>query len=166
MEICNPYDLQYLHLPDDMDLDHVWWEGDAYGISFYGDVGWGSVECMDEETFHQQFEAYDADAIQYKFSVISDKTVPDRNAREVHYMTGAAELRKVFYELKIGEASLYVLEHYTIKYFGSSNDGTSNTVPNRVKLYWNDGEHYYVGIVWVTERPSVEWLRSFRLGSL
>ena len=163
LEICNPYDLQYLHLPDDMVLGHVWWEGDSYGISFYGDVGRGSVECYDEETFNQQFEDYNADAIKYEFPVISDKTVPDRNAREVHYKTGVAELRNVFYELKIGRASLFVVEHYAIKYFSNRNSETSNTVPSRVKLYWNDGEYYYVGIVWVTERPSVEWLRSFRL---
>ena len=99
-------------------------------------------------------------------SVISDKAVSDRNAREVHYRTGAAELRNVFYELKIGRASLFVVEHYTIKYFGDSNSKTSNTVPEYLKMFWNDGEHYYEGYIVVTERPSVDWLRSFRLENL
>jgi len=98
------------------------------------------------------------------FSIISDKTVSDRNAREVHYMTKAAELRVVYYELKIGQASLYVLEHYVINYFGSSNDRTSNTVPKYVEIFWNDGEHNYAGVIWTSnERPSVEWLSSFQL---
>lgn len=166
LEICDPNDLYDLAVPNKLTYDYIHWYGDAYSFEFDGTDFLGYVVCCDQETFDQQFNEEYVSFLNKNCSVVNDAFVEDRNAREVHYVTHAAELKKVLYNFTTEQSNMYVVESYVLSYF--NNDAlkikTSDTVPNSIRIFGSDGENYFYG--WFKgfeERPSVEWLSSFGL---
>lgn len=166
LEICNPYDLHDLTLPDGLTCSSVSWSGDAYKFSLSGTAVSGYVTCCDKESYDYHFETMYASFPSEDTSVISEVILADRNAREVHYMTDSSECKKVIYELHTGEYDFYATELFVLNRFNdaSQRTETSSTIPENVRLYWNDGEQYYYGYIYgFSERPTEQWITSFQL---
>ena len=166
LEIYNPYDLLYLITPDNTEPGSIIWWGTGYSFEFCGPEVTGFIMCCSKEAYDYEFEAMYAGFPAESTSVISDVILTDRNAREVHYMTRSAELKKVIYESHTEEYDFYATEEFVLNYFEGAVRLTdpSSTIPWEVRLYWNDGERYYYGYFSsFTERPTEEWITGFRL---
>lgn len=90
--------------------------------------------------------------------------VSDRNARLVRKYNGAYESMSLCYSIKTTEGIIYVKEEYKTKYYntGGATLKESETVPEEVYLFINEGDAYFYGSFYGwEERPSMEWLTSF-----
>lgn len=166
LEIYDPYKMKNLATPEDIKYDYVYLEGDYYSFQFSGENIIGYIVCCDKEEYEKTYQ--NKYGITKKQSIISETVVSERNARVVHSETGAGEFNDVFYTIttKRGD-TLYVKEQYALSYFDETrNDEVSETIPQNIRLFGNNGSNYYFG--WFKgfeERPSVEWLQSFGLVS-
>ena len=167
--ICNPNDLCDLTSPGDLTYDYILWYGDTYSFEFDRTDFLGYFMCCDEEAFYQQFEENYAAFSNENCSVFSDKTISDRNAREVLYMTHNAMLKDILYDFSVGQTKIYVVERYALAYFGDdvNENEISESVPKSIRIFGNNGSDYFYG--WIKgfdERPTIEWLGCFGLESV
>ena len=166
LEICNPYDLQNVIPPINMDLEYVLWHGNVYYFRFRGSMAVGQIRSCTKEDYEYEVEIEQKTLSAARRSAISEVDSPDRNARVIHYMINSTERKKVIYEMHIGEYDFYAAEDFLLDVFeGASYTGKpSSEIPQTVRLYWNDGERYYFGYFSsFTERPTEEWITGFRV---
>lgn len=170
LEICDPDELWDLTMPGDLAYDYIVWHGNTYSFQFIQTDLLGYFECCDEETYHQQFEENYGPFSNENCSVFADKSISDRNAREVMYMTRSAMLKDVLYNFSSAQWNIYVVERYALAYFSNPaahEEYTSETVPQSIRIFGNDGNRYFYG--WMTElveRPTLEWLGAFGLAPI
>lgn len=166
LEIYDPYEMRDLAAPNDIKYDYVLLEGECYSFQFEGSDFLGYIVCCDKEAYEKTYQ--NKYGITKNQSIISETTVSERDARVVHSETGAGEFKDIFYTIttKHGD-TLYVKEQYDLSYFDETrNDKVSETIPQSIRLFGNNGTNYYYG--WFKgfeERPSVKWLQSFGLVS-
>ena len=164
LELCDPNKICELTTPEGVLYERVSLYGASYSFRF-GKYDLGYVNCVDEESYDKRFEKMYLNAIGEDYTVYSDAIVEDRNARVVHASNSNCELKKIFYKITVEELEICVVETYVFKFFSNLVlEKTSETVPLRIDFFGYDGENHWYG--WFTgfeERPSVEWLSSFRL---
>lgn len=166
IEICNPYEICDLRLPEGIVYDCVYWYGDYYSFSFRSEKIEGKVDCIDFDSFMVWFEKEYANVISENFTVLDDTKVEDRKARIIHYTTSAVEQKIILYKIETDTLDIYVHENYLLKDFSPSVLGSSEseTVPRWVYILGTDGTNYWHGYLDnFEERPSVECLSSFQL---
>ena len=136
IEICNPYEICDLRLPDGMVYDCIYWEGKYYSFSFSSEKVEGSVKCIDFDSFMGLFEKEYANVISEDFTVLDDTKVEDRKARIIHYTTSAVEQKIILYKIETDTLDIYVHENYLLKDFSPSVLGSSEseTVPRWVYI--------------------------------
>lgn len=164
LETLNPYDLQNVKAPKELECTSILWYGDRYGFSFTGKEISGNVHYCTKEIYEEKYDAEMENWEQSWFTIISDTKVRKRNARVVCYTTGSAELKSVFYTVKskYGE-TLHIKEEYTLS---SSNGTGTDTIPTSIEIFGEGrNTYFYSRFRGFQERPSVEWLQSFGLVS-
>lgn len=166
LEICDLDNLKDLSLPEGLTYEYILWLGDSYSFEIRQTDLLGYIVYCDREEFNQAFEREYVSFLNENCSVITDNPISDRNAREVRYVTHAAELKNLLYNFTTEHSSVYVLENYVIRYFhdAAQVNESPETIPQSVRIFGNDGENYFYGLfLGFEERPSIEWLESFRL---
>ena len=170
VEILNPNKICELKTPNSLTCANVDWTSDViYKFSIRGEEANGYVRCydFDREQYTKKFEEY-RNFPNENHTVTSDITVEDRNARTVYSYTSACEMKNILYKITAGESDIYVREIYILRYFDeeatSDTFTVSDTVPDSIEIWGSDGTHCWYGSFRdFEERPSVEWLSSFRL---
>ena len=169
IEICNPNKLYDLTLPNSLIYDNVVWYGDYYSFEFVQEDFIGYIYCVNQEQYNRKLNEVYVGFPNENHTVFNDDMVEERNARVVHSVTNSCQLKTILYKLTLEEYEIYIVEEYYIKWFaGKQPNGRfgreSESAPAKVSILGNDGHNYWFGwFMGFEERPSVEWLSSFRL---
>lgn len=101
-------------------------------------------------------------------TVTKTEKIEDRNSTVTYYTTVAGEFKRVCYELKQGEKTLYVAEKYCLKgYTEYTESRVSLDVPTRIVILGEENHEYFrVSLSGEKQRPGVEYLLEFGLHEL
>ena len=169
LEIPDPSKLHDVALPAGLAIKKIVWEINSYDFS----VSWGNNQNYDFGFVTVDMDGGDHD---YRFnenfinytnaadSVISDRIIEDRNAREFVYTNSTGKYKQLLYQLENNGETLYVVELYCLEYNYASLTPKylSDTIPLTVQTFCKDED-----VSWCTyfegfeERPSVDWLKTF-----
>lgn len=150
--ICNPNKLYDVTLPEDVTARAIHWFGDTYNFLLGGH---GSLVFTDKVWHDEYAKRHDIEA--GKAEVISVNMIPDRNAKEVIYVSLMGQPRRmVTYSYTSGTKTITVAERYNLD--------ESETIPNNISFWGCCDGAYFTGYVYeLTERPSFEWVTAFGL---
>ena len=168
IEICDPNAVGELKLPDGLTYSHVSWYGTHYAFTI--DMsGTGYIFGVTQEQYTSEFEGEFLNFPNELHTVFGEETEEERNARVVHSVTKNCQMKHILYKITVGDNEIYIKEQYVVKWFAGKNPGKtfgteSEVVPSTIYIFGNNGNQYWYGyLLGFEERPSVEWLSSFRL---
>lgn len=166
LEISDPNKICDLKMPNSLEYKYVSWHGDAYHFEIEKEDFIGYIDCYDviQDQYTRKFEEYQ-NFPNENHTVTSDITVEDRNARIVYSYTSTCEQKNILYKITAGKSEIYVRETYVIQNLDDELTFiVSDTIPYTINVWGSDETHYWHGwFMGFKERPSVEWLSSFRL---
>lgn len=162
LEVFNIEKLHDIQTPSNMEIEGYAWEGNAYYIELKGDPMRGFAYVMDREGYEFKLQEEEFFFQQQNVEVVSDEQIEDRNARERCFKSAVAEGRTVSYTLENNGNTMLVIEDYCHKRYNGDTYKVSETDPYTVEIIGKNGDAYFwVCILDIEERPSVEWLSSF-----
>ena len=169
LELCDPNKICELTTPEDFAYDVVGIDVRAYSYRFHKQDSIGVIYSTNKEVYDEAFETEYLNFANENYTITSETTTEDRNARVVYSSTPATNQKHILYKITAGESEIYVVEQYVLRRLDDGGTGTrfsivSDTIPKRIDIFANDGTNYWYGwFMGFEERPSVEWLSSFRL---
>ena len=171
VEIPDPNKLLAPDLPAGINVKGVWSNLTYYDIAISSSYNCESENChydyfkidFEGEQYKDYFEYY---IVNYKTgakTIISEKTIEDRNTIELVYTNSTGRYKKLLYQLESNGRTLHIAELYVIEHsYPSHFHYLSETIPTNVKIFCEeDGVSWFVDLEAFAERPSVEWLSSF-----
>ena len=162
LEVFNIEKLYDIQIPSNMEIEGYAWEGKTYYIDLKADPMRGFAYVMDQENYEYKLQEEETFFRQQNVEVVSDEQISDRNARERRFKSDVAEGRTVYYTLENNGNTMLVIEHYCHKRYNGDTYKVSETDPYTVEIIGENGDAYFwVCILDLEERPSVEWLSSF-----
>jgi len=157
-EICNLNGLFEAVYPDNLTLERIDLTGNSYRFVFQENYGY--LWCMEKSSYDNYYKNY-TDPVGAR-TLLSEETVKDRDA-VVTCSEDAAKgevVRTVRYELPVSDGTVYVMESY--KTDTTQNDGAEKL--ERLEIFGNaHGQYFYMFLMELAERPTVEWLTSVGL---
>lgn len=152
-------------LPSGLEYESISWLGNAYSFQIRTGGFHGYVMCCNEEYYTREYNEKFAYTLRSNATLISETVAADRNAQVIHYKNNTGEYKAVRYEITTAQGSIYVYERYCVDYYiGGVDMDVSESIPNVVRIFGNEGDRYFFG--WFSgfeERPAVDWLSSFSL---
>ena len=171
VEIPDPNKLLAPDLPAGINVKGVWSNLTYYDIAISSSYNCESENChydyfkidFEGEQYKDYFEYY---IVNYKTgakTIISEKTIEDRNAIELVYTNSTGRYKKLLYQLESNGRTLHIAELYVMEHTSPDlHHYMSDTIPTNIKIFCEeDGVSWFVDLEAFAERPSVEWLSSF-----
>lgn len=163
LELSDPNKICELRTPKGVTYNKVILGVNGYYFRFRKGDFFGVVYCS-KASYDWYFEKNYLKAVGEDYAVHSDTTTEDRSARVVHSSNANCEQKKIFYTISSEKSEIIVVETYVHEFFFDVDEKVSETVPYSIELWGSDGTNYWYGCFYgFEERPSVEWLSSFRL---
>lgn len=167
IEICDPNSICDLKLPKGMSYSYIQWVGNQYYFKIDAESASG-ISCVPEDLYKYWFDKRYQNFLNEHYTVYGEEAEEERNAKVVHSFTDACQIKDILYKITAEDYELYIREEYIVKYFAGMKTGAhsteSATVPSTIFIFGTNGTQYFRGTLrGFEERPSVEWLSSFRL---
>ena len=151
--------------PDGFKTMQVTLSGQTYAFIMQNENAVASFSYLTKDIYTTKYGEFKNFADNSLITIQTTEKILERNATVEWYTTSVAKLKRIYYEINVGETKLTVEEEYVIEH-QESFVKTSETVPSTVTIYGeneSDGTYFQVYLSYLSERPSVEWLSFFAL---
>ncbi len=146
-------------------VGNVYWTGETYSCSADLEQGGSfTFTVHTKRTFDKEYQRYCEDYFKIYDSIVITKQETVEGKTVTDYASSTAEMRREQYTLTDGTRTLTVIRTYLLSHNLSPTLGgpTSDTVPNEILLYVQDGDiRYSVFLHNPTQAPTDQWLLGF-----
>ncbi len=163
IEIINTNELFMPAIPLELTCEKYCWQGNNYGgLLLSKDDMNCSFRISYDKTYNNVFKSEHEKMISNELITITSikqQKIRGLSATIYEFYTDISVSREIWYEIAVGNKTLYVIEWYLLV---SYDMPCSETVPYQIKLYGNEnncGFYYY--LFDLDELPSIDWISSF-----